>query len=146
MEGKTRCPQVAGLKGKWTERLLFFLLLPTQGTPPSDGASGGGLGASGGLAAQLLAGVRIPTGAGPRLGMASVYTKYLSAKGTGGGGQQEGHPITGRSTVSWVWVLVPKTNPASLTGWVSKALLFLSPFPQPSSEQAVSRGPGQATW
>lgn len=96
----------------------------------------------------MLSGVRIPTGAGPRLGMAFVYTKYLSAKGTGVGmmGHLGGYPITGRIHCVLSLGPSPKTIPASLRSWYSALLFLSSPFPQPSGEQAVSGGPGQAMW
>lgn len=78
--------------------------------------------------------------------MAFVYTKYLSAKGTGGGmvGQLGGYPITGRIHCVLSPGPSPKTIPDSLRGWDSNLLFLSTPFPQPSGEQAVSGGPGQA--
>lgn len=96
----------------------------------------------------MLARVLIPTGAGPRLGMASVYTKYLSAKGTGG---EMGAGAAGRLPHHRQDPLCPESGSQSPRlsqppqGLGLSAFLFLSsPLPQPSSEQTVGGGPGQA--
>lgn len=83
-EEKTQMPHGAQEK---VNRKAPLLPLATDPEDSNRRDLGGGLGPPGGLAALLLAGDRIPRGAAPRLGMASVYTKYLSSKGTGGGEQ-----------------------------------------------------------
>lgn len=147
MKRKTRRPTVVGLRGEMNGKVP----LPLAIDPGELQLWWGGLGGQfrgPKKARQLLAGVRIPTGAGPRLGMASVYKKIPLHKrhwwGVGGVAERLPHhgqdplcPESGSQS--------PRLSPASLGGWVSASLLLSSPFPRPSGKQAI-RGPCQAPW
>lgn len=101
MKRQTRCSKVVELRGEMNRKAPpLSLATDSRGIQLEVGPLGMILGPLRRPGSCWLE-VRIPTGAGPRLGMASVYTKYLSTKGTGGGGgSREATPSLAGSPVS----------------------------------------------